>query len=113
MLSKGASTAAHLGFASLRLTAVTIRLGHESDLAQLERLAERDTRPLPSGELLVAERDGAIHAALSLDTDDVVADPFKPTAELVELLRAHARREAPPRRTAGRRRLAPRLVGST
>ena len=93
---------------------VTIRLARDSDLAQLVRLGERDTRPLPDGPLLVAERKGSIDAILSLTTGEAVADPFKRTADLVELLRAHARRrESSPSAPMTRKRVTPRLAGGT
>jgi hypothetical protein len=69
---------------------VTLRLGAPADLAALERLAGLDSRPLPPGPHLVAERDGRIDAALSLSTGELVADPFRRTAELAEMLRCHA-----------------------
>ena len=58
--------------------------------AALERLAGLDSRPLPPGPHLVAERDGRTDAALSLSTGELIADPFRRTAELRELLRCHA-----------------------
>jgi hypothetical protein len=64
----------------------TVRLAAGDDLADLQRLAELDSRRLPRGPLLVAERDGRIEAALSLSTGELVADPFRRTAELRELL---------------------------
>jgi hypothetical protein len=69
---------------------VTVRLAASGDLGALERLAGLDSRPLPPGPHLVAERDGRIDAALSLSTDESVADPFRRTAEVRELLRCHA-----------------------
>jgi hypothetical protein len=93
---------------------VTIRLAREADLPQLGRLAERDSRPLPDGQLLIAERDGAIQAALSPESGRAIADPFAPTADLVGLLRAHAAARRSRLRTFPRRpRITPRLgVGS-
>jgi hypothetical protein len=69
---------------------VTIRLAAADDTAVLERLAQLDTRPLPPGPHLLAERDAQIEAAISLATGELVADPFRRTAELCELLRVHA-----------------------
>jgi hypothetical protein len=66
---------------------VTIRLAGADDQSAIDRVAGRDSRPAPAGPLLVAERGGTIEAALSLHTGGVVADPFRRTAELVELLR--------------------------
>src|SRR6266540_2402754 len=68
----------------------TVRLAAADDLAELQRLAELDSRRLPPGPHLLAERDGRIEAALSLSTGELVADPFRRTAELGELLRCHA-----------------------
>jgi hypothetical protein len=72
------------------LVPVTIRLADDADRAAIERLAGRDSRPAPDGPLLVAERGGTVEAAISVRTGEVVADPFRRTAEAVELLRCHA-----------------------
>jgi hypothetical protein len=69
---------------------VTLRLADEGDLAGLERLAQLDSRSLPPGPYLVAERDRRIEAAISLATGGLMADPFRRTAEICELLRCHA-----------------------
>lgn len=95
--------------------AVELRLAQASDDRALAMLSQRDTRALPPKPHLVAVREGRIDAALSLATGDAIADPFRRTAELVELLRAHAcgERPAPPRgerRAAARPRPRPRLV---
>jgi hypothetical protein len=71
-------------------SAVTLRLAEEGDTLALHRLAQLDSRPLPPPPFLVAERDGQIDAALSLVTHEVVADPFRRTAELCQLLSCHA-----------------------
>jgi hypothetical protein len=73
---------------------VTVRLGAPADRCALERLAELDSRPLPPGPHLVAEREGRIDAALSLSRGELVADPFRRTAELCELMCCHAGRLA-------------------
>jgi len=93
--------------------AVTIRPARESDLPALQRLAERDCASIPDGSLLVAERDGEIDAALAIESGAAIADPFKPTADLVSLLRARAKllRKRPPRHTDRRLRLG--LAGET
>jgi hypothetical protein len=69
---------------------VTLRLAAGDDTPSLQRLAQRDSRPLPPGPHLVAVRDGAIAAALSLATGELIADPFQRTAELRALLSCHA-----------------------
>jgi hypothetical protein len=65
---------------------VTIRRSHASDRAALRRLAQLDSRRLAEGELLVAEVDGELRAALPLAGGGAIADPFRPTAPLVSLL---------------------------
>jgi hypothetical protein len=84
--------------------AVTIRLAAQDERADLARVAERDSRPLPAAPHLVAERDGTVLAVLSLATGEVVADPFRPTAELVQLLRCRAAAKSLDQRPGGRRR---------
>jgi hypothetical protein len=82
---------------------LVIRVATRFDESALRRLAALDSaRPL-SGTVIVAQSDGRIDAALSLDDGRAIADPFRPTAGLVEVLRARAARlhggraGAPPR----------------
>jgi hypothetical protein len=65
---------------------VTLRPADESDADSLERLAQLDSRQLPPGPHLLAIRGGRLAAAISLSTRTVIADPFRPTADLCELL---------------------------
>ena len=74
---------------------VTIRHATADDMKALERLAALDSRRVPSGELFVAEVDGRLLAATSIDTGAVIADPFEHTASIVELLRIQARATRP------------------
>jgi hypothetical protein len=69
---------------------VTIRALAGNDANSLRELTERDTARTLPGEVVGAERDGRLLAALSLSSGDVVADPFHPTADLVALLRVRA-----------------------
>jgi hypothetical protein len=69
---------------------VALRFAAPSDESAMRRLAELDSRRLPPGPHLIAVREGRVDATLSLATGAVVADPFRRTAELVELLRCHA-----------------------
>jgi hypothetical protein len=71
-------------------TPVTLHLACDRDRSALTRLAQLDSRRLPPGPHLVAIRAGRIDAAISLTTGEIVADPFRHTAELCELLRLHA-----------------------
>lgn len=69
---------------------LSLRPAGPSDAHPLTRLAQLDSvRPL-TGRVLVAERDGRLLAALSLDDGRVAADPFQFTAEPVALLRLRA-----------------------
>lgn len=91
---------------------MTVRLAAGHDDAALEGLAQLDSRSLPPGPHLVAERGGRIEAAISLATGVLVADPFLRTAELCELLRCHAGqvRVRPEPVPAAPRAPSPRLV---
>jgi hypothetical protein len=73
---------------------ITLRLANHGDGGALRRLAQRDSAALPPGPHLVAIRDGELEAAISLSTAEVVADPFRHTAELCELLRCAASRRS-------------------
>ena len=75
-----------------------IRTTTAGDAVALRALAERDSRLVPDGPLLVAETGGRIIAALCLATGEAIADPFQPTAHLVAALRAHAAAPQPERR---------------
>ena len=78
------------------MTAQTIILRHATtaDERALRDLAALDSQALPAGPFLVAEVEGQPHAALSLSDGTAIADPFEPTAELVELLRSHGAAKA-------------------
>jgi hypothetical protein len=73
-----------------------------ADAADLHRLARLDSQPSPpSGRLVVAVEDGALIAAVAVDSGDSIADPFRSTAPVVALLRLRAqalRVSSPPRR---------------
>ena len=70
--------------------AVVLRRGRAADGPALERLAALDDAAPLAGEVLVAEQDGHLRAAISLHSGRAIADPFHPTADLVALLRARA-----------------------
>jgi hypothetical protein len=94
-------------------TAYTIRPATDADDAALERVAALDSRRSLQGEILVAEKDGSVVAALSLTDRHVVADPFRHTADALVLLHARAASLDAvdgPARQRGRLRAAVRLV---
>jgi hypothetical protein len=88
---------------------LTIRPADLADLAGLDRLAALDSASPPTGDVLVAEVGGELWAALEIDSGAAIADPFRPSGELVELLRLHAGGES---RTEGHAlgRLLPRAA---
>ena len=87
------------------LSSITIRPGYADDERALMRLAALDSAcGAPPAPLLLAEVDGELSAALSLHDGSVIADPFRPTADIVELLRAHVAAVTPAPRRRPRRR---------
>jgi hypothetical protein len=85
---------------------VVIRAARGSDGDALENLAMMDSQRPLDGDVLLAEQDGLIVAALS--GDRAIADPFRPTADLLALLRVRAGRPARVGRSRSRVRV-PRL----
>ncbi|HYI36457.1 MAG TPA: hypothetical protein VEX39_07625 [Thermoleophilaceae bacterium] len=69
---------------------VTVRLARSSDTRQLFSLAALDSASLPQGELVVAESEGRIVAALPVAGGPAIADPFHRTAALVQMLELRA-----------------------
>ena len=67
---------------------VVIRAARGSDGDRLAQLARLDSQRPLAGEILVAEQGGELVAALGADR--VIADPFRPTADLVALLRVRS-----------------------
>jgi hypothetical protein len=80
---------------------IEIRLAQPSDRHALEELACLDAKRAPAGPALLGLVDGTLAAALPLDGSPALADPFRPTAGLVWLLRFRAAELADERR--GRR----------
>ena len=71
--------------------ALTLRHAVPADADELDRLAQLDSSRAPRGIVLVAEVGDELWAAVSLDDMHAVANPFRPTGELVALLVARAR----------------------
>lgn len=96
------------------MTGLTIRPAREGDAAGLRRLAQRDSAMVPAGALLVAESEGRMLAAISIDDGALIADPFERTLDASELLRRRAA-QLKGSRSRGllrrpRRRAVPRLA---
>jgi hypothetical protein len=71
---------------------VTIRRSRAADDAAIARLAALDDAPTPTGSLLVAEVAGELWAAVSIDGEGAIADPFRRSGGLLSTLELRARR---------------------
>lgn len=87
---------------------LTLRRAEPADAAALDRLAELEEATPLTGDILLAERGGAVVAALSPADGRAIADIFVPTAGAVKLLRDWAAEVRPP--ITPRRARRPRLA---
>ena len=83
-------------------TTLTLRRAEPADAAALDRLAELEEAAPLRGDVLLAERGGAVVAALSPADGRAVADIFLPTAGALKLLRDWAAEVRPPSSRAAR-----------
>ena len=79
-----------------------------ADRAALAHLAGLDSRQTLQGSVLGAEVEGRLLAAISIETGDVIADPFSRTSELRALLKLRASQVE---RRHGARRRGSRVFG--
>jgi hypothetical protein len=95
------------------LADVTIRPAYPDDAGALVRLAALDSSPPIADDVLLAEVAGELWAAVSLADGHTIADPFRPSAELVDLLELRAAQLTKAARVQVRplQRLAPVLGG--
>jgi hypothetical protein len=87
---------------------LTIRRSDVADSGALARLAALDSSSPLTGDAVIAEVGREIWAAVEIDSGNVIADPFRPSADLVDLLRVrveHLRSEG-----SGQRRRLARLL---
>lgn len=71
--------------------AIVVRLNHADDRPALKRLARLESKPLPPEPLVVAEVEGQILAATTLNNPSTpLSDPRRRTAHLLELLELRA-----------------------
>jgi hypothetical protein len=91
---------------------LTIRKASETDGVALHDLAQLDSSRAPSGDVLVAQVGSELWAAVEVESGAAVADPFRPSADLVELLRFRAQGMRGEQRVERRRLggLLPRLA---
>jgi len=97
------------------VSSMTIRYATDRDAAAVARLAALDSARVPDGALLVAEIDGELWAAVAIGRGVAIADPFRPSGPVVELLRARTRQlaaDAPPRWRRPALARAPQAVAS-
>jgi hypothetical protein len=66
--------------------AITIRPAAAADATSVKRLAQLDSAPSPTGEVLLAECGDEAVAAIELDSGSVIADPFRRTADITSML---------------------------
>jgi len=76
---------------AIRWQGLTLRLATSADGSALARLADLEQTSQPADPVLLGEVMQRPVAALSLRDGRVIADPFTPTAELIELMRLRAR----------------------
>jgi hypothetical protein len=81
---------------------LTIRRAAAADEFAVRRLSALDSAFPPTGDVLIAEMGDELWAALSVDTGHAVADPFRPSRDLVDLLRFRAGRLTGETQTYGR-----------
>jgi hypothetical protein len=78
---------------SRALSSLTIRTARGTDGPALDQLAVLDSQNVPAGEVLVAVVAGEIVAAYGVERGERIGDPFRPTADVLDLLELHASRE--------------------
>jgi hypothetical protein len=70
---------------------VTFRHARPDDTEALIKLAQLDSSRVPRGDVIVADADGELWAAVSLEDGHAVANPFRPSGELTWSLMERAR----------------------
>jgi hypothetical protein len=75
------------------MSLLSIRRATPADEPVLAALAVLDSALPLAGDILVAQLDGAVVAAIAHTDGRAIADPFRPSADTVEVLRLRARQE--------------------
>jgi hypothetical protein len=89
---------------------VTLRVATADDGRRLRTLAQLDSAQVPSGPVLIAEIDGRLLAALPLEGGAPIADPFRRSTGVIQLLRMRAAQLDGTNRSSRRRVLVPRWL---
>ncbi|MDX6722072.1 MAG: hypothetical protein QOD73_476 [Solirubrobacteraceae bacterium] len=87
-----------------------LRAATDADTSALLRLARLDSSRALKGTIILAEDNGEIVAAITVEDGTSIANPFRATAPIVAMLRVHASQPREPRphgRAAFLRRLTP------
>jgi hypothetical protein len=74
-----------------RSPALTIRWATPADSAELDTLAELDDARVPPPPVLLAFVGDELWVALSLRTGTVIRDPFRPSADVANLVHERGR----------------------
>jgi hypothetical protein len=90
MSNRSRSTRSGRSYKRPAYDSVSVRFAHEDDAGAIRRVAALDGKRVPMGEVLVAEADSEVIAALSVDDGSRVADPFRWTADVVALMEMRA-----------------------
>jgi hypothetical protein len=90
------------------MSPITIRFSTDADRKRILELAELDGRAVPQGDVLLAELDGRLVAAVGVADAASVADPFVLTGEVLDVLKLRAEQER--ERTLARGPLLGRLM---
>jgi hypothetical protein len=90
---------------------LTVRAATQRDSEAVRLLAALEGVSMPRGRVLVAQLGDDVVAALPLEGGGPLADPFRPSAHLVELLQLRARQLRRDGDQRGRGSLIPRLRG--
>ena len=69
---------------------ITVRLADHTDSRALLELAALDSAQVPAGALVIAESDGEIVAAVPVSGGRPIADPFRGTMLILEMLELRA-----------------------
>jgi hypothetical protein len=69
---------------------ITVRLADHTDSRALIDLAALDSAQVPAGALVIAESDGELVAAVPIDGGRAIADPFRGTQLIVQMLELRA-----------------------
>jgi hypothetical protein len=90
MSNRSSSTRSERSYKRHGYDSVAVRIARAEDTAAIRRVAALDGKELPMGEVLVAEADSEIIAALSVSDGTRVADPFRWTSDVVALMEMRA-----------------------